>query len=501
MDFEYIIVQAGGKGTRLKHLTQNKPKCLVPVENKPMLFHLFDKFPNKKFIIIGDYKIDILKKYLNSFAKVPYILISAEGYNGTMSGIKESLRYVPEGKSFMLIWSDLILAEDLYFPEEIRQNYIGISKDFQCRWSYNNGKFEETPSFDNGVAGLFLFKDKAFLDKINMEGEFVRYLSENNFQFESFPLHGTREFGLLEEYEKLEVEKFRYFNNIIIKEDTIIKEGITEKGKRLAIDEKKWYKSVEDLAFKGVPKIYSYEPFEMERIDGKNIYEYNELNINEKKSILSTIVSVLEDLHGRGNIPVEYFSVYENYYKKTIERIKGLEELVPYANQKTIVINDRECRNIFYHIEEIRNRIMNWDIGEFSVIHGDCTFSNMMMRSGGSAVLIDPRGYFGSTRLYGDPDYDWAKLYYSLIGNYDQFNLRKFRLNIGANGVKIDIVSNGFEELEGYYFQLLGDKVDKNRIKFIHALIWLSLTTYAWEDYDSICGAFYNGLYYLEEVL
>ena len=49
---EYIIVQAGGKGTRLGYLTQNKPKALVPIENKPMLFHLFNKYPDKRFIII-----------------------------------------------------------------------------------------------------------------------------------------------------------------------------------------------------------------------------------------------------------------------------------------------------------------------------------------------------------------------------------------------------------------------------------------------------------------
>lgn len=56
MRFDYIIVQAGGKGTRLEHLTANKPKAIVPVENLPMLFHLFRKFPDKKFIIIADYK-------------------------------------------------------------------------------------------------------------------------------------------------------------------------------------------------------------------------------------------------------------------------------------------------------------------------------------------------------------------------------------------------------------------------------------------------------------
>ena len=54
--FKYIVVQAGGRGSRLGYLTDNRPKCLVPVENKPMLFHLFDRYIDKKFIIIGDYK-------------------------------------------------------------------------------------------------------------------------------------------------------------------------------------------------------------------------------------------------------------------------------------------------------------------------------------------------------------------------------------------------------------------------------------------------------------
>lgn len=38
-------------------------------------------------------------------------------------------------------------------------------------------------------------------------------------------------------------------------------------------------------------------------------------------------------------------------------------------------------------------------------------------------------------------------------------------------------------------------------MKVLLAIIWFSLTTYAWEDYDSICGAFYNGLWYLEDAL
>ena len=63
MELNYIIVQAGGKGTRMENLTHNKPKALVPINNLPMIFHLFRKYPSKKFIIIGDYKFEVLKKY------------------------------------------------------------------------------------------------------------------------------------------------------------------------------------------------------------------------------------------------------------------------------------------------------------------------------------------------------------------------------------------------------------------------------------------------------
>jgi NDP-sugar pyrophosphorylase family protein len=64
MNQMHIIVQAGGRGSRLRHHTWNKPKCLVSVRGKPLLYHLFDKFPNAYFHIIGDYSFDQLEKYL-----------------------------------------------------------------------------------------------------------------------------------------------------------------------------------------------------------------------------------------------------------------------------------------------------------------------------------------------------------------------------------------------------------------------------------------------------
>ena len=123
----------------------------------------------------------------------------------------------------------------------------------------------------------------------------------------------------------------------------------------------------------------------------------------------------------------------------------------------------------------------------------------MIETDGVRPVLLDPRGYFGKTKLYGDIDYDWAKLYYSVVGDYDQFNRKNFSLEINQDNVELEIVSNNWKNLEQDFFELTG--ANPRKIKLLHAIIWLSLTTYAWEDYDAICGAFYKGLLELQRYL
>lgn len=482
------------------HLTDNKPKCLVPIKNKPMIFHLFDKFPQKKFIVIGDYQCDVLKRYLKAFAKVDYVVVNANGKKGTCGGIRSALTHVPEGEPFLLIWSDLVLEDDVS-SLEADKNYIGISKTFPCRWKYENGQFQEENSTCQGVAGLFVFSDKSFLSEVPEEGEFVHWLSQRNLTFEEIALTQTNEYGLLSIYSGLETERCRPFNQMEIHDDYIIKRGIDEQGRQLAELEQGWYKKVQELHLESVPKIYDLNPLKMEKINGKNVYEYKDLGDEEKKKILESLINCLQKLHGRGRIPADKESFEIAYISKTKQRLEKVRDLVPFADDRFVTINGKRCHNIFYVWDEVEKQLNEYMPEWFEFLHGDCTFSNIMLRLDGGPVLIDPRGYFGKIKYFGDPAYDWAKLYYSVVGNYDRFNLKKFRLHIDASEVHLEIESNGWEKLEPYFFSLLDGKVHKKQIKLIHAIIWLSLTTYAWQDYDSICGAFYNGLYLLEEVL
>lgn len=514
----YIIVQAGGRGSRMEALTRNKPKALVPIDNLPMIFHLFRQFPEKEFIVIGDYKYDVLERYLKQFSEVSCHMVSGTGHKGTCAGLADAADMIPEKEKFMLIWCDLVLPKDYVIPDT-DQNVVGISNSFPCRWSYTGKKFVEEKSSEKGVAGLFIFKDKSYLKDVPVDGEFVRWLQSQGYLFEEQVLYRTQEYGLYSVWDSAPKPKTRPFNRMEERQGKLCKIPVDTQGEKLAVWEQNWYRALKGGHFHNLPEIFGYDPLLMEMIRGKNIYEYPDMPLHRKKEILSEIIKCLKEVHRIGAVESDEESYRTAYLEKTYDRLKKVRYLVPFANDRSININGRECRNIFYHKDEVERLVMEYLPDRFFFIHGDCTFSNIMLKDDRTPVLIDPRGYFGNTELYGDAAYDWVKLYYSIVSNYDQFNLKMFELyineldtemicedrgnavSVNPKSVKLEILSNNWESMEDYFFELLEGEVTRRQMKLFLALTWLSLTTYAWNDYDSICGAFYNGLFYLEDAL
>lgn len=63
-----VVVMAGGKGTRLKPITNVLPKPLIPIGNKTILETILDQFEKigcTKFYMSVNYKADMLKYYLS----------------------------------------------------------------------------------------------------------------------------------------------------------------------------------------------------------------------------------------------------------------------------------------------------------------------------------------------------------------------------------------------------------------------------------------------------
>lgn len=62
-----VVIMAGGKGTRLKPITNVIPKPLIPIGDKTILEAILDQFEEigcKKFYMSVNYKADIMKYYL-----------------------------------------------------------------------------------------------------------------------------------------------------------------------------------------------------------------------------------------------------------------------------------------------------------------------------------------------------------------------------------------------------------------------------------------------------
>lgn len=65
------IILAAGRGSRMCHLTDNMPKCMMTINNKTIIQKTIETFKYKNIkniIVVTGYKADILEKHIRTFA-------------------------------------------------------------------------------------------------------------------------------------------------------------------------------------------------------------------------------------------------------------------------------------------------------------------------------------------------------------------------------------------------------------------------------------------------
>jgi len=498
----HIIVQAGGRGSRLRHHTWNKPKCLVSVRGKPLLYHLFEKFPTAHFHIIGDYAFDQLEKYLQVNPPGIEFTLTQTSEKGTCSGISQALKAVPSNAELMITWSDLIIGTMPDIKVKGNVPLVFISNAFTCRWTQgDDGKLYEQPG-TNGIPGIFYASKTEYFPEPPASGEFVKWFSRNVPVFETVLCNDLEELG---DFTTIETQNdragfSRFFNEVKILETTVEKRAIDLNYSHLIGKEQAWYKSVSDLGFRRIPQIISTEPYVMERINGHHAYQMNDLNQRERRAVLADYLDSLNLLHFLGTQETVEQDVRDTYITKTIDRVNSVAGIIPNFDQKAITVNGTKCKNIFHTPEIMENIHSLLKPKYFTPIHGDPTFSNSLIDKNLRTWFIDPRGYFSKPGIWGDPLYDFAKVYYSAIGGYDTFNRKKFKLVVDRETVEVLMEESAFTTAGNEIFAEFFGK-DLAKIEILHGLIWLSLSGYAKDDIDSVIGSFYLGLYYLEQGL
>ena len=107
-----LVILAGGYGTRLAEETKVKPKPLVKIGNKPIVWHLlkiYSHYGINDFIICLGYKGELLGKELNQISKnenwnIKYVKTGLK----TMTGgrIKKIQKFIKNDENFCLSYGD-----------------------------------------------------------------------------------------------------------------------------------------------------------------------------------------------------------------------------------------------------------------------------------------------------------------------------------------------------------------------------------------------------------
>lgn len=115
-----VVIMAGGKGTRLKPITNIIPKPLVPIGEKPIVQIIMDQFSEmgtEDFYMSINYKADIIKQYLEKIEK-PYNISYFEeekplGTAGSLFLVKDKIK-----DTFFVSNCDILIDQDY---EEVYQ--------------------------------------------------------------------------------------------------------------------------------------------------------------------------------------------------------------------------------------------------------------------------------------------------------------------------------------------------------------------------------------------
>jgi len=129
-----VVILCGGKGTRLREETEYRPKPMVPIGGKPILWHImktYAHYGHKEFILCLGYRGDMIKEFFRDYlwntcdvtvelgqdSPIQFharhdeedwkVTLANTGEDSmTAYRVKAIQRYIPAGESFLLTYGD-----------------------------------------------------------------------------------------------------------------------------------------------------------------------------------------------------------------------------------------------------------------------------------------------------------------------------------------------------------------------------------------------------------
>ncbi len=224
-----VIILCGGLGTRLREETEYRPKPMVPIGGKPILWHIMKTYArhgHKDFILCLGYKGDVIKdyfrnylwhnssvsmrlgrggeiKFLDEHDEVDWNVTLLETGMNTMTGgrLARALKHVGENEDFLFTYGDGLINSDINASIAFHRAHGQLATVTAVRPSGRFGElsiedttitgFHEKPEFEHGYinGGYFVLNSAV-----------AKYLGDDTCVFEKEPLEKLTQEGHLKAY-------------------------------------------------------------------------------------------------------------------------------------------------------------------------------------------------------------------------------------------------------------------------------------------------------------
>lgn len=486
-----VLILAAGLGTRLKNLTKNINKAMIPVANRAIISHIIEKFPtNYDIVVATGYKGEALEDYCKiAHPEYNFTFVKIDEFQGDNTGPGYSARQCKDllQRPFYFTVADCLI--DGKVPH-LDGNWLGVhptsypekyaTLETNKEGTITNFANKDINGYDNAFIGLASIWDyETFWKELGESSEIVAAF-KNPSVYPSFKAKELKwlDTGNLDDLERAR-EHFGDEPLSLAKNTGEITYKVGDKFVKFNPDVKVVRNKTEraEQLNKLIPPDYqsinNFMSYKWEK--GSTLYSYGSqhLYVDFLKVLKANISKCIHYTGGK--------YLFENFYaEKTKKRVLAFTDRfgLDYLNQP-FTINDKPYDTLY----NIYNKISVeefYDNPMYSLFHGDLQFDNIIFNAlEQKYTYIDWRESFGGSTQGGDLYYDLAKLYGGSIIPYDLMKEEdSIRLYEGSTSVKYDYYISGdlIEFRKVYERWIVDNGFSLDKVKKITGLIFLNMS-------------------------